>query len=273
MNQFDKSIVPVLESIYEDLSVTEKTIADFFIHNKKKMDFSSKAISKKLHVAESALTRFSKKCGFEGYRDFIFAYKNSFLEIEEKVNGLTQIVFSTYQDMLNKNYSIINDKQIHRIVKMMIDANRVFVYGIGSSGMCAREFKIRFMRLGLDVEYVTDEHIMKMNTFLMDDKCLLIGMSISGENLIDYLKGAKQVNAKTVFITANFRSKMIEYCDEVLKIGSTKYLDSVDIISPQFSILVMIDILYSHFLNSDYVNKYAILKNTLKYVHNDEVDE
>lgn len=273
MNEFCKSVVPIMESLYEEFSATEKIIADFFIKNRKKLNFSSKNISKTLFVTESALTRFAKKCGFSGYREFVFAYENSLMQPHEQVTTLTQKVFSTYQELLNKSYSIIHDDQVQRVVQMMIDAKKVFVYGIGSSGVCARDFKIRFMRLGLHVESVTDEHIMKMNTVLLDEDCLLICMSISGKNLIEYLKEAKKKNAKTIFITSNYRHRMKDYCDEILKVAVTKNLDVGDVISPQFVILVMIDVLYTHFLNSDYINKYAVLRKTLKYVHKEEIDE
>ncbi|MFR0957923.1 MAG: hypothetical protein ACLSFA_20120 [Roseburia inulinivorans] len=39
------------------------------------MDFSSKNISKRLYVSEAALSRFSKKCGYKGYRELIFLMK------------------------------------------------------------------------------------------------------------------------------------------------------------------------------------------------------
>lgn len=41
-----------------------------------------------------------------------------------------------------------------RIAKMLDEYNRVYIYGIGSSSVVAREFKLRFMRLGLDVDYL-----------------------------------------------------------------------------------------------------------------------
>ncbi|MCC0698031.1 MurR/RpiR family transcriptional regulator [Clostridioides sp. ZZV15-6383] len=269
MNQYNKSIVPILESVYTDLSPIEKRIADFFIKNKKKQDFKAKTISTKLYVSEAALSRFSKKCGFSGYRQFIFAYENNIVEDNENIASITKEVFTTYQELLNKSYSLIKDEQMNRIAYMMVQAKYVYIYGIGSSGMCARDFKIRFMRLGLRVEYVTDEHIMKMNSVIINEQSLLICISVSGANLQQYLKMAKEKGAKTVLITCNYKYRMKEYCDEVLKAAVTKNLDVGDVISPQFVILVIIDVLHSHFLNLDYSVKYALLKDTLSFVHED----
>lgn len=72
MDDLNKSVVPVIESVYENFTTLEKNIADFFINNvDKDEDFSAINISKKLHVSEATLTRFPKKCGYTGYREFI----------------------------------------------------------------------------------------------------------------------------------------------------------------------------------------------------------
>ena len=46
MEYYVKSVIPIIESNYDKFTTTEKTIADFFIHNQKKMDFSVN------HIAE-----------------------------------------------------------------------------------------------------------------------------------------------------------------------------------------------------------------------------
>lgn len=39
MEQYEKTIIPMIESIYENFTPLEKTIADFFINNKERLDF------------------------------------------------------------------------------------------------------------------------------------------------------------------------------------------------------------------------------------------
>lgn len=72
MEEYEKNIVPHIEAIYENFTPLEKTIADFFIHNEEKLDLSSKNVSKRLFVSEASLSRFAKKCGYNGYREFYF---------------------------------------------------------------------------------------------------------------------------------------------------------------------------------------------------------
>ena len=49
MEYYVKSVVPVIEINYEKFTSVEKNIADFFISNCKKEDFSAKKISDRLH--------------------------------------------------------------------------------------------------------------------------------------------------------------------------------------------------------------------------------
>ena len=75
MLSYNKSIIPIIESSYEDLTNVEKMIADYFLNGVENDELSSKDVSKKLFVSEASLSRFAKKLGFSGYREFQFAYK------------------------------------------------------------------------------------------------------------------------------------------------------------------------------------------------------
>lgn len=70
-------IIPLIESYYHTFTPLERTIADFFIHNTEEQDFSSRNISGLLYVSEASLSRFAQKCGFHGYREFIYEYKQN----------------------------------------------------------------------------------------------------------------------------------------------------------------------------------------------------
>ena len=69
MEYYVKSVVPIIESNYDNFTTVEKNIADFFIQNRKKVDFSAKAVAENLFVSEASLSRFAKKCGYRGYRE------------------------------------------------------------------------------------------------------------------------------------------------------------------------------------------------------------
>ena len=125
MEYYVKSVVPIIESNYNNFTMVEKNIADFFIHNHEKMDFSAKTVATKLFVSEASLSRFAKKCGYRGYREFVYQYEETLVEKKESMTGNTRMVLNAYQELLNKTYSLVDEGQIARIGKYLNQAERV----------------------------------------------------------------------------------------------------------------------------------------------------
>lgn len=247
-----KELVPKIESNLENMTNTEKEIAYHFLNNLTVEDLSIEKLSKKLHVSKASLTRFSKKCGFSGFREFIFHYKE--MQNEKKkflgYKDLTQKVLLDYEEMLRKNYSILDESKLERITKMIESANRVYLYGKGSSALALKEMKMRFMRLGIICEVIDDDDMFLWNNLLVDECCLVIGASISGKtaSVLHALNLAKERGAKTVLMTTRNLSESDFRCDETLLLATSKHLSYGNRISPQFPILLMTDCLFSYYL-------------------------
>ena len=269
MEHYEKSIIPLIESVYANLTPLEKTIADFFIHNREEMDFSSRNISQLLYVSEASLSRFSKKCGFKGYREFLFHYRQTFSSSDEPAaDDQTKLVLNTYQELLNKTYSLVDIPQMERILKILTTKKRIYVYGRGSSGLAADEMRFRFMRIGLNIVSITDHDMMRMNTVVISNDCAVIGISVSGqtEAVINSLRESKKQGAATILMTSCKEREFQKFCDEVLLFAVKEHLENGKAISPQFPILVMLDLLYSRFLQSDKFRREALHEYTLNVI-------
>lgn len=266
MEYYVKSVVPIIESNYDNFTTVEKNIADFFIQNREKVDFSAKAVAERLFVSEASLSRFAKKCGYRGYREFVYQYEETFVEKKESMTGNTRMVLNVYQELLNKAYSLVDEAQVARIGRYLSKAARVFVCGKGSSGLAAREMEFRFMRVGVDIDSLLDSDLMRMQTVFQDKTCLVFGISISGssEDVLYMLRAAHKRGAKTVLLTAKNKNEFDEFCDEVVLLPSLKLLNHGNVISPQFPILVMVDIIYSYFIEKDKYVKEILHDNTLR---------
>lgn len=270
MEYREKSVLPLIESAYEQLSAAEKTIADFFLKNREQQDFSARRISSLLAVSEASLSRFAKKCGCRGYREFIYLYESSLQETSqtESVNDSSRKVLLAYEELLNKSWSLMNEAQLHTIGQMMAQARRVFCAGKGSSAFAAEEMAYRFMRIGVDIEALTDSSIMRMQSIMRQKKDLCFGLSLSGRTpeILEFLAQARERGAWTVLITANYREPARAYCDEILLVPSLQHLNHGNLISPQFPLLVMTDLLYGIFMNQDRENRESLLSKTVQLV-------
>ena len=252
MEHFEKSIIPVIESVYPSFTPLERTVADFFIHNTDESDLSARHVSELLYVSEASLSRFAKKCGYTGYREFVYRYQEGLNAALPGTDDHIKQVLNTYQELLNKSYSLADRAQIDRICHILTSKRRVYVYGLGSSGLSAQEMKLRFM-----------------NAVLLNESCAAIGITVSGQTpeVLRALGAAKEKGASTILFTSRSSSDYDAFCDEVLLLAVKEHLKNGGAISPQFPILVMIDVLYSHFLTTDSERKEALYEYAVTKLH------
>ena len=271
MEYYVKSVIPTIKMNYDRMTNVEKSIADFFIQNREKGDLSSKALSDRLYVSEASLSRFAQKCGYRGYREFIYQYEATF--VDRDFVGNTRMVLNVYQELLDKTYALVDQEQIERVSKMLGKARHVLVCGVGSSGYSASEMELRFMRLGLHIDALNDGQKMRMRAIFQTAKDVVIGISLSGESedVIYMLKSAHSNHAKTILLTSNTSSSFYDFCDEVIITPSLHELNYGNIISPQFPVLLMIDILYAFYYSQDSSQKEKYHVNTVKALKDNEL--
>lgn len=253
MDEYAKSIIPIIEANYEKYTETERYIADYFLKQARPERLSAELVSKELSVSVASLSRFAKKCGFGGYREFTYEFRNSYVEKSAVEQQQSRLVLDTYQNLLNKIYSLLDEGQIHRIVTELKWARRVFVCGRGSSGLAAEEMATRFRWIGIDMTALRDNEDMRMQSVFLNRHDLMIGLSLSGtkSEILYMLDRGFQQGARTMLITGKNRQTYEDFCNEVLLVPSLQHLNHGNLISPQFPLLLMIDILYAAYVNDD----------------------
>ena len=79
-----------------------------------------------------------------------------------------------------------------------------------------------YKKAGVDIEAITDIHIMKMNAVLLNESCAAIGITVSGQTpeVLRALGAAKEKGASTILFTSRSSSDYDAFCDEVLLLQS-----------------------------------------------------
>ena len=208
MNENYESILPLIESKYEELTEVEKIIAEYFLETED-TDLTSKTVSNKLFISEAALTRFAKKLNLSGYREFVYKYQSSRQSNFKRKKDIGLPVFDSYREILLKSYNLYNYKDYEKLAEAMLNVDRIYIYGVGSSGYLATEFAQRLIRLGLDAEAITDTHMLLLNSVRLKRDSLVMGISYSGKSIevIAGLKKAGEKGCKTVLFVANDSEK------------------------------------------------------------------
>ena len=264
MNKPD--IATIIDLHFEELTELEQEIARYFlqsdtIHD----DLSSQHVTQKLHISQAALTRFAKKCGFTGYREFVFQYQHQASKQDthsHKHSPLTKRVLRSYSIMREQTQDLIDEEQLERVAQLIDDAERVYFFGTGSSGLIAREMKLRFMRLGVVCEALTDQDGFAWTTSIMDENCLVLGFSLSGttQSVLDSLLDAKEMGAKTILFTSAPNKNSQAYTETVL-VASHSQSSYIQRISAQLPMLILIDLIYAYFLEINRDSKEKIFNS------------
>ena len=247
-----QDIATIIDLHFEELTELEQEIARYFLQVDTIVDdLSSQQVTQKLHVSQAALTRFAKKCGFTGYREFVFQYQHQASKQDthsHKHSPLTKRVLRSYSTMREQTQDLIDEEQLERVAQLIDDAERVYFFGTGSSGLIAREMKLRFMRLGVVCEALTDQDGFAWTTSIMDENCLVLGFSLSGttQSVLDSLLDAKEMGAKTILFTSAPNKNSQAYTETVL-VASHSQSSYIQRISAQLPMLILIDLIYAYF--------------------------
>ena len=264
MNKPD--IATIIDLHFEELTELEQEIARYFLQAETiQDDLSSQQVTQKLHISQAALTRFAKKCGFTGYREFVFQYQHQASKPDthsHKHSPLTKRVLRSYSNLREQTQDLIDEEQLERVAQLIDDAERVYFFGTGSSGLIAREMKLRFMRLGVVCEALTDQDGFAWTTSIMDENCLVLGFSLSGttQSVLDSLLDAKEMGAKTILFTSAPNKNSQAYTETVL-VASHSQSSYIQRISAQLPMLILIDLIYAYFLEINRDSKEKIFNS------------
>ena len=248
-----QNILAIIESHLDKMTDLEQRIGHYFLDpNSIQEDLSSLQVAQTLHISQAALTRFAKKCGFKGYREFSFQYLQDLQKAQTEADNM--------QSSLSRQ--LIDEEKLERVAQIIEEADRVYFFGTGSSGLVARDMKLRFMRLGVVCEALTDQDGFAWTTSILDKNCLVIGFSLSGQtqSIIDSLIDAKNMGAKTILVTGQ-PEKIQEDFTEVVPVALQSKPEFILRISAQFPMLLMIDLIYAFFLEINREKKERIFNS------------
>ena len=262
-----QNILAIIESHLDKMTDLEQRIGHYFLDpNSIQEDLSSLQVAQTLHISQAALTRFAKKCGFKGYREFSFQYlqdlQKSQIEADNMQSSLSRHVLYNYNQIHQQTKELIDEEKLERVAQIIEEADRVYFFGTGSSGLVARDMKLRFMRLGVVCEALTDQDGFAWTTSILDKNCLVIGFSLSGQtqSIIDSLIDAKNMGAKTILVTGQ-PEKIQEDFTEVVPVALQSKPEFILRISAQFPMLLMIDLIYAFFLEINREKKERIFNS------------
>lgn len=245
------------ESTYTD---TEKRIASFILNSGRSVSgMSSVELGQKAGVSQSAIIKFVKKLGFEGFMDFrvrlsesygrdehITPLKHDDISLEDPMGDVAKAIVSESVTALLKSYENMDFATIEKSIELINTSKRIFLCGKGSSALPAQDFAGKLMKLGLTVLWYQDLETMETASLMVNQADVFISFSFSGETKIitRILENVKRGGAKTVVITKNSNSSHGRLADVVIEIYSNETILRTAAMSSRIAFFSVVDILF-----------------------------
>ncbi len=259
-----KSILLNIRSTYNNLGPGEKRIADSIINDPKMLlPLSITEFATAIGCGDATVVRFAKRLGVGGYQGLKLAIAQ---EISTLSNEKAQIsADDSCYDMfvkrindikiaLENTASVLDEKALESAARAIMKAERIVIFGLGNSASIATDAQHKFLRVGLNASACTDNHLQAIIASHLNDKCVAIGISHSGQStdIIQALKLAKLNGAQTICITNHADSPIISVSDIPLFTKSAETKHSILAMSSRIAQLTIFDAIYTYIIaNSD----------------------
>ncbi|MCP1160626.1 MurR/RpiR family transcriptional regulator [Bacillus infantis] len=231
MNRISTTMNPdvMITSIFQSLTKSEQKVAEVVrSHLKQAVYWSVSDLAEHAEVGETTVIRFCRKLGYRGYQDFKLAVaqngteaaRQEYGEVEDTDSAyvLAQKVTAENSATLQNTLSLVDPDAMEESAREVIASNKVYLFGVGASGVMAQQAQYRFMRLGFNAESASDSHVIAMNCSLAKKGDVVIGISTSGstKDLVDAIEIAKRNGAFIICITNHMKSPITKYGDVAL---------------------------------------------------------
>ena len=248
----------VIRSHLSALTKAEAIVAEYVLtHRNDVIYLSVTELAEQADVGETTVLRFCRKLGFHGFQDFKLSLAQDLVQpvthtYEEVTNDdsaqiLAEKIVTSHISILEETLKLVQPEKLERAIDLLVQAETIQFYGVGSSGLTALQASHSFTRIGKKCDAKSDTHFQAMSASLLTEKDLAVGISISGstKDTIENLRLAKEAGASIICITHNARSPITKLADVDLLMAARENPLQGSSLSAKISQLAVIDMLYA----------------------------
>lgn len=254
-----------------DFSSSEKTIAKYILENGEDiLALSIKELAKQTYTSPATIVRLCHKLGLEGFGDFKIKYsaelqfdKKNKKRIDvnfpfDKDDSNSQIAYriaSLHQEAIEDTLSLVDFKNLDKIISALNKANRIYLFGNGNSLLAGFDFQHKMMRIGKMVEMRphAGEQGFLSYTCMPNDIAIIISYSGETTEMVTLAKFLNKIHVPILGITSIGDNQLSKYCTYILNTGSReKIFSKIAPYSSKTSISYLLDLIFSCIFKLNY---------------------
>ena len=286
-----QNLVNVITDALPGLNKSERKVADAILSDPESATGSSIAsLAKRANVSEPSVNRFCKRFNTAGFPDFKLKlakslvsgvrFVNRNVDPNDTVESYTPKIFDSTINDLALIRDSIDHSVVNAVVDQLIQAKRVYFFGLGTSGSVARDAENKFFRFNLPVSFHDDVLMMRMlaSTGSAGDVFFVISHTGRTKEIIDIAEIASN-NGATVIALTSSSSPLTAVSSIALEVDVPENTDEYMAMTSRIVHLVVLDVLATGFTlrrGPDFLPHLEKIKNSLKptrYQSEDQLDD
>ncbi|MEH2960152.1 MurR/RpiR family transcriptional regulator [Candidatus Merdisoma sp. JLR.KK006] len=261
-----------LHTVSDKLTKAEKKIADYLEdYTKEGQIMTSYELAKQLNIGQSTIIRFSKKLGYNSFRDLqvdlVHTPTASAIEdiaINESTHATNFKITKQYQEIIDLTYAQNNDAIIEETIRRIKGANRILIHGIGNSNLFAQYFANQLTTIGVVTFTSGNNHVIysAISCYTPEDLVILISESGETPEILQAAKIAQNHLVPVISMTRAVKNKLYDYSDIILRTVNRMSRTRLETMTMRCSQLCLIDMIYLNLFKTDYERFLNALDNS-----------
>lgn len=271
-------LLNIIKQNKNKFSSSEDSLVDYFLQlkNDELVNKTLADMANETDISQTTIYNFVKKLGFNGFQDFkIKLASNSISPTQpERFVNYTEIdpsdsyievakkTIHFNQQSLENLINFLDEKTLHRIVRLLEKSHYVYFFGQGGSSVIALDSYHKFLRTKLNCHYVSDYHIQLSICSKLSKKDCVFLFSHSGDSLetINLAKILQKNGCPVICITGNPTGKILKLATESVIAFSQEAKYRTESLTSRLLYQTVMDILYTIIMFKDEEENEKVLK-------------
>lgn len=264
-----------LESLHATLPPTSARIARYILdHADDVVHMSVTEVAEQCKASEGAVIKLCKQVGATGFQQLKISLAQDLvrptefihedLQRDDDVATVVQKIFHSGVNALTDTLAVLDPAAMARAVRLLLDAERIELYGIGSAAPIVEDAYYRMLRIGLNAKVVVDSHIQAISASLCGPEVTVLTVSHSGSTVetVTAQRLAKEAGAHTLCITNLGRSPIQKYSDVILSTNARETKFRTEAMTSRIAQLCIVDALIACLALANHDEAVAAIQHT-----------
>lgn len=264
-----------IESQLASLAPTSRRIADYVLeHGDDVVHMSVTEVAERTRASEGAVIKLCKQIGATGFQQLKISLAQDLvqptefihedLQRDDDVATVVQKIFHSGVSALTDTLAVLDPASMAEAVKLLLEAERIEIYGIGSAAPIAEDAYYRLLRIGLNAKVVIDSHIQAISASLCGPEVAVLTVSHSGSTVetVAAMRLAREAGAGTICITNLGKSPIQAYSDVILSTNARETKFRTEAMTSRIAQLCIVDALIACLALANHDEAVAAIQHT-----------